>query len=153
MAERGPFHGDPESTLAPVDETLEGGDSGADGETIALDGLRVPRADEFVVGKELGRGGLGRVMSVLDRKLKRTVALKELLQAGGAQSSRFLREATLTARLQHPSIIPIYEAGRWPDGSPFYTMKQVEGRTLAELVGERSGLAERLALLPSVIAC
>ena len=63
-----------------------------------------------------------------------------------------MREALITARLQHPGIVPVHEAGRWPSGDPYYSMKLVSGRTLKELVAERGELAARLALLPHVIA-
>jgi WD40 repeat protein/serine/threonine protein kinase len=111
---------------------------------------RVPR-DAYAVGNQVARGGIGRVMRARDQRLDRPVAIKELLVWNEAQEERFVREALLTARLQHPAIVPVYEAGRWPDGEPFYTMKLVSGRTLSDLIGEKKTLAERLALLPHVI--
>jgi serine/threonine protein kinase len=54
--------------------------------------------------------------------------------------------------LQHPAIVPIYEAGRWPDGALFYSMKRVSGRPLSELIAERRKLDERLDLIPNMIA-
>src|SRR5205085_8491868 len=101
---------------------------------------------------EHARGGLGRVLQVHDRRLGRMVAVKELLDDAGDAERRFLREARLTARLQHPAIVPIYEAGRWSNGKPFYAMKLVSGRALRELIVEKKTLDERLALLPNVIA-
>ena len=59
----------------------------------------------------------------------------------GEHEARFVREALLTARLQHPSIVPVYEAGRWPTGEPFYAMKLVAGRSLAEVIAEAKTLA------------
>ena len=58
----------------------------------------------------------------------------------------------MTARLQHPSIMPVYEAGRWPDGAVFYSMKVVSGRSLQEIVAARKTVEERLALLPNLVA-
>ena len=86
-----------------------------------------------------------------DERLDRPVAIKELLVWDPQQERRFVREALLTARLQHPAIVPIYEAGRWPDGEPFYAMKLVSGRSLAELIGERDTFTARLGLLPHVL--
>jgi soluble lytic murein transglycosylase-like protein len=107
----------------------------------------------YEVIREQGRGGLGRIFAARDLRLDREVAIKELLiDDQGAHARRFVREATLTARLEHPGIVPVHEAGRWPDGKPFYTMKMVSGRSLRELIAERPTLAERLALLPNVIA-
>jgi tetratricopeptide (TPR) repeat protein len=80
------------------------------------------------------------------------VALKQLLDAGPGWLRRFEREAAVTSRLQHPSIVPVYEAGRLPTGEPFYAMKLVSGRTLRDLIDERTAPQERLALLPHALA-
>ena len=58
----------------------------------------------------------------------------------------------ITARLEHPGIVPVHEAGRWPDGTPFYAMKLVQGRPLRELIAACKTLGDRLALIPHVIA-
>src|SRR6185369_2114625 len=101
---------------------------------------------------EHGRGGLGRVSRARDRELGRDVAIKELINGKGPGEVRFLREALITARLEHPGIVPIHEAGRWPDGTPFYSMKLVAGRSLKELIAACSSIDERLRLLDHVIA-
>ena len=108
----------------------------------------------YRVEGEFARGGMGRVLLARDRRLGRTVALKELhADAGPGAAGRFVREALVTARLQHPAIVPVYEAGRWPDGRPFYAMKLVEGRSLDGAAARRRlDLAGRLALLPHLIA-
>jgi WD40 repeat protein len=108
--------------------------------------------DSYVISGEVAQGGIGRILRAHDTRLGRTVAVKELLDRQGAAESRFVSEALVTARLQHPSIVPIYEAGRWPTGEPFYSMKLVSGRSLAELLSEARTLAQRLALLPHVLA-
>ena len=102
--------------------------------------------------EEFARGGLGRVLRATDRSMGRAVAIKELLPGKEFAESRFIREALVTGRLEHPSIVPVYEAGRWPSGEPFYTMKLVSGMPLSVVIGEAKTRAERLALLPSVIA-
>ncbi|MBL8973427.1 MAG: serine/threonine protein kinase, partial [Myxococcales bacterium] len=85
--------------------------------------------------------------------LGRTVALKELLVAGHrTDERRFVREVLLTARLQHPGIVPVYAAGRWPSGEPFYAMKLVSGRSFDRVIAEAVELPARLALLPHVLA-
>ena len=106
----------------------------------------------YRVGRERARGGLGRILEANDRRLDRSIALKELLQPENKSQARFVREALVTARLQHPAIVPIYDVGRWPDGKPFYAMKMVSGRSLSELIRGRPALDERLALIPNVIA-
>ncbi len=112
--------------------------------------LRDP--ERYQIMGEHGRGGLGRVSRAHDRELGRDVAIKELLSRGHAGEVRFLREALITARLEHPGIVPVYEAGRWPDGTPFYAMKLVSGRPLRDLIAERTTVDERLGLLHHVIA-
>jgi WD40 repeat protein len=101
---------------------------------------------------EHGRGGLGRVSRAHDQDLGRDVAIKELIARDPLGEVRFHREALITARLEHPGIVPVYEAGRWPDGTPFYAMKLVAGRPLRQLIVERATVDERIALLHHVIA-
>jgi WD40 repeat protein len=101
---------------------------------------------------EHGRGGLGRVSRAHDVELGRDVAIKELISRGNVSEVRFVREALITARLEHPGIVPVHEAGRWPDGTPFYAMKLVAGRPLRDLIGERNTVDERIGLLHHVIA-
>ena len=110
---------------------------------------RDPRRYEIL--GEHGRGALGRVSRARDREIGRDVAIKELLVRGGPQEERFLREVQITARLEHPGIVPVYEAGRWPDGKPFYTMRSVSGRPLRELIVECE-VEDRIGLLHHVIA-
>jgi eukaryotic-like serine/threonine-protein kinase len=99
-----------------------------------------------------GQGGLGRVLIAYDRDLGRPVAVKELLRSSPRNETRFVREARITARLEHPAIVPVHDAGCWPNGESFYTMKLVAGRPLKELYSERRTLKERLTLLPNVLA-
>jgi WD40 repeat protein len=106
----------------------------------------------YLIIGEHGRGGLGRVSRAHDRDLGRDVAIKELLSRGNVSEVRFLREALITARLEHPGIVPVHEAGRWPDGTPFYAMKLVAGRPLRDLIAERTTVDERIGLLHHVIA-
>ncbi|MCB9761832.1 MAG: protein kinase [Alphaproteobacteria bacterium] len=98
----------------------------------------------------LGRGGMGRVIAALDRRLRREVALKEV--APGSAGARLAREAWVTAQLEHPGIIQVYDAGRGPDGGLFYTMRAIRGRSLAETLREAPDMPARLRLLPHVLA-
>src|SRR4051794_30145717 len=75
---------------------------------------------------EVGHGGIGTVVRAIDTRFDRVVALKELSSRG--EEERFVREAMITARLQHPGIVPVHDVGRWPTGEPFYAMKLVNGR-------------------------
>jgi serine/threonine protein kinase len=100
---------------------------------------------------EHGRGARGCVSRAHDRKLGRDIAIKELISRGALNEARFMREALITARLQHPGIVPVYEAGCWPDGTPFYAMKLVAGRSLRDLLIECKTIDERIPLLHHVI--
>jgi serine/threonine-protein kinase len=92
-------------------------------------------------------GGIGRVWLARDGSLGRDVALKELRPERADQPAvwqRFLKEAQITGQLEHPGIVPIYELGQKPDGrSPFYTMRFVRGRTLAEAASAYHGRRQR----------
>src|SRR5262245_39298880 len=72
-------------------------------------GLPSIARDAYTVGREVAKGGIGRVLLARDQRLDRPVAIKELLIWSQAAEQRFVREALLTARLQHPAIVPIYE--------------------------------------------
>ncbi len=141
-------------------ETIASGDavaptvaSGTAGTVPSDDGPAEVSPEHYRVEGEFARGGMGRVLLARDRRLGRTVAIKELHEgAGPGAAGRFVREALVTARLQHPAIVPVYEAGRWPGGRPFYAMKLVEGRSLDGLLREAGSLSARLALLPHLIA-
>ena len=81
------------------------------------------------------QGGLGEVLAAHQEELDRTVALKRIRpdKLHDTARRRFLREAAITARLQHPGIVPIYGLGQDEDG-PFYTMPFIEGQTLQEAI-------------------
>jgi serine/threonine-protein kinase len=111
-----------------------------------------------------GSGGVGRVWLARDAALDREVALKELRpdRANNPQlASRFVNEARVTGRLEHPGIVPIYELARHPEtGQPFYTMRFIKGRTLTEAVEDyhsrrkagRAGPLDLQALLGAFLA-
>jgi serine/threonine-protein kinase len=97
----------------------------------------VPEVRErYTLSRLHAAGGIGRVWLAHDASLGRDVALKELRPERTAQPAiwaRFLREAQVTGQLEHPGIVPVYELGRGPaDQAPFYTMRFVRGRTLAQ---------------------
>lgn len=100
------------------------------------------------------QGGLGRIRRAFDHRLQRHVAVKELqsFHPGSAAEARFYREVLLTARLEHPAIVPIQDLGNHPAGEPYYCMKLVDGQSLDALVRARPSLSDRLALLPHVMA-
>ena len=114
----------------------------------------------------LGRGGIGAVFLAMDHHVGREVAVKELLEGvqgslGGtpsgsdagtvsAATSRFLREARITGQLQHPNIVPVHEIGQRADGTLYYTMKVVRGKTLRQAMKGCATLKDRLKYLGHV---
>ena len=89
--------------------------------------------DRYTDRGPIAVGGMGEVRRVWDNLLSHTVAMKISLPSIAAHSAlrqRFLDEARLTARLSHPSIIPVHDLGTLSDGRLFFTMAEVEGRTL-----------------------
>jgi len=108
--------------------------------------------DHYLLGAEIARGGMGRIIAARDRRLGRQVAIKELLDGSELMRARFEREVRITARLTHPSSISILEAGVWPDGRLFYVMDLVAGESLDKTIAARKTLVERLGLLANVIA-
>ncbi|MCA8939116.1 MAG: protein kinase, partial [Planctomycetes bacterium] len=125
-------------------------------------------SERYELLQEVGRGGMGKVYLAFDRFLDREVALKQLLakhspahpHTNPADTNmvieRFLREAKVTAQLDHPNIIPIYEIAEREDGEIFYTMKFVRGVSLLsrldaintnEELSDDQKLDERLKLL------
>lgn len=117
---------------------------------VAVDGLPGPTVDREggtrarIGGRYedlglIGVGGMGEVRRVRDEQLGRTLALKVLhapLVHNPSVLQQFLREARATAQLQHPNIVPVHDLGRLPDGRSWFTMKEVHGRTLQEVVTE-----------------
>jgi len=101
---------------------------------------------------EIARGGMGRVVNANDTRLGRIVALKEALALDADSLHRFDRETQITARLEHPSIVPVHDAGKLADGTPFYVMRKIGGRPLEKLVATAGTLNERLALIPHIVA-
>src|SRR5207253_9870298 len=109
----------------------------------------------YKVLSELGRGGMGVVYQARQAKLGRLVALKMILSgahAGEADLARFRTEAEAIARLQHPNIVQIFEAGEH-DGLPYFSLEFCPGGSLDKKLGgtplppkEAATLIETLAL-------
>jgi len=147
--------GEPDPEKPGTLPSTEGSRPGPEAPRPAVDASELQTIDpaHYARRGEYARGGLGRIVDAHDRRLDRPVALKELLLCDGPSlEARFVREALITARLQHPGIVPVYEAGRWPGGEPFYAMKMVSGRSLRDLIDEARTLEQRLALVPNVLA-
>ena len=92
--------------------------------------------------RELGRGSWGVVYLAVDPELKRQVAIKTLhipLSEKGDRQRRLIQERKIVGRLQHPNIIPVYEAGEC-NGRPYLVFEYAEGRSLRELINSEGPL-------------
>jgi serine/threonine-protein kinase len=89
-------------------------------------------ATRYERGGVLGQGGMGEVRVCHDHRVGRDVALKVVRpgKASDELTARFVREARVQGQLEHPAIVPVYDMGVAPDGSPYFTMKRVRGHTL-----------------------
>ena len=103
----------------------------------------------FHTGRLLGAGGIGRVVAVTDRNLEREIAVKTLLPGQGddAAVAALITEARITARLEHPGIVPVHDLAFSPDGQIYYAMRRIQGRSLGALVAEAQRSGERPAAL------
>ncbi|MEM9070419.1 MAG: serine/threonine-protein kinase [Myxococcota bacterium] len=89
------------------------------------------RVDRYVIEAELGSGAFGAVYRARHELLQRVVALKVLHANRGLDRDRFLQEATALARLQHPNIVEVHDAGVTPEGKAFLALEMLEGETLS----------------------
>jgi non-specific serine/threonine protein kinase/serine/threonine-protein kinase len=95
------------------------------------------RRGRFSIVKPHAQGGLGQVSIARDEKLRRQVALKEIRADRAGDPSlrqRFITEAEITGQLEHPGIVPIYALDEDADGQPYYAMRFIQGRTLADAI-------------------
>ena len=99
-------------------------------------------SDPLIELDEVGRGGMGRVLSVMDPDLRRRLAMKVMdsphddthEETRHRRTGRFLEEAQVTAQLDHPGIAPVHQLGINEEGDLFFTMKFVRGRTLKDIL-------------------
>jgi serine/threonine protein kinase/formylglycine-generating enzyme required for sulfatase activity len=129
-----------EATLSHFDNKLKW-NGAASPETTAPISLGRPTSTggRFRVVRLYARGGLGEVYVAIDSELKREVALKQI-QEGYADDprsrQRFLLEAEVTGRLEHPGIVPIYGLGFHDQGRPYYAMRLIRGESLKQAIAE-----------------
>ncbi len=130
----------PRSGPSPSAETT-GDYHDTDPETTAPPAGFPPHAGQCRLVGEIGRGGMGVVLRGRDPFFDRALAVKVLLARPADHpdlARRFLAEARLTGRLQHPGVPPVHEQGSLDDGRPYFTMKLIEGRTLDAHLKDRA---------------
>ena len=96
-----------------------------------------PKVSRFGVVRPLAKGGMGQVSVAVDRELDRQVVLKEIqprYARDPSVASRFLLEAQVTGRLEHPGVVPVYGLNQHPDGTPYYAMRFITGDSLQDAI-------------------
>jgi serine/threonine-protein kinase len=156
------FHAQP--TVGPIDHTvhlrplsvaerrtvMHAGEAPADVDAGMAAAIGVAGAGgRYRLVREVGRGGMGVVYEALDLQLERSVAIKSLKVRGDrpSQLKRFLREARIASRLNHPGIMAIHEFGQTDDGRAFMVMRLLRGQTLRQILDARAGAADDLPRL------
>jgi serine/threonine protein kinase/Leucine-rich repeat (LRR) protein len=106
----------------------------------------------YTLESVVATGGMGAVLKAQDNNLARTVALKVMLNSAEATDQAvysFVAEAQITGQLEHPNIVPLHDIGVAADGTIYYTMKLIEGRTLRDILKDiRDGNAETIQRFP-----
>ncbi len=125
-------------TKTPQGETAPGGDSRS---VVAGEGSASHR---YVLIEKLGHGAMGVVWKAQDQQLNRIVALKQILHGEDEPEvvERFIREARLASRLNHPNIASVFDAGML-DGHPYFTMELIEGESLDRVIAAQRAFNKR----------
>ena len=128
-------------TVELTANTIKPASAGRSGEIAAS-----PRAIAYQLDTMLGKGGMGEVWGAKDDRLGREVAIKRMRTTAPTKMelARFLREAKIQARLDHPAIVPVYELGTDGEGFPYFTMKKLAGTTLADVLKEGKATQQKL---------
>ncbi|MDQ3296446.1 MAG: protein kinase, partial [Myxococcota bacterium] len=117
--------------------------------TPASANVELSQGSRYTEQSVLGVGGMGKVVLARDARIGREVALKVLhaeRELAEEERERFLREAQVQGQLEHPSIVPVYDIDRRLDGTTFFTMRRVLGRTLGAILDDlRLGNPEAVA--------
>lgn len=131
--------------LTEFSDTAEGGQDSPAAQ------LSTTPGEKYQIAEELGTGAMKLVRRTLDKNAARDVALAVLLDATARPKkiSRFVREARITAALEHPNIVPIYDIGVNEEGKPYFTMKLLGGETLHSILQKlNEGNAEYRKMYP-----
>ncbi len=130
---------------------------GADGPTLIPAGAAASAMfslppSGYALGNAIGRGGMGEVFAAKDLRIGREVAVKRMTaeRPSSEQTVRFLREARIQARLDHPSIVPVHELGIDDQGRLYFTMKRLAGKTLGHHLSDKMPQSRALRVLVDV---
>jgi serine/threonine-protein kinase len=113
----------------------------------------IVNGERYELGPTIGKGGMGEVVAAHDAQIGRDVAIKRLLAPRPtlAQLSRFLREARIQGRLEHPAIPPVHELGEDDHGRPYFVMKRLAGVTLDKVLRDPKTPHTRQSLLRAFV--
>ncbi len=99
--------------------------------------LTVKPKSKYKFHRSIGRGGMKQIIEAIDTDTSRHIAVAELIDTSKQEMhARFIREAKITANLEHPNIVPIHDIGVNEDGVPYFTMKFLKGETLASILSK-----------------
>ena len=121
-------------SIALIEDLKHGDKPSSSSESVATHKLSIDRLDDYLIVREIGRGGMGVVLEATDRSLHRQVAIKVLphdLVNDSRGLDRFRREAKAAARLRHPNIVPVFGVGE-ASGYHYYVMDFIEGVNLRQ---------------------
>ena len=119
---------------------------------VSYDATDQSTTSDYVVEREIGRGGMGVVFEAQQYSVGRRIAIKMLppeMMQNPKEREKFLSEAVVMADLDHPNIVPFYDLGQCQTGNLFYTMKRVKGVSWDDTIGDRT-LQENLSILMSL---
>ena len=93
-------------------------------------------AGRYRLARLIGKGGMGEVLAARDEQVGRDVAIKRMRASAPSERAvqRFVREASIQGRLEHPAIVPVHEIGHDSEGLPFFVMKKLTGTTLGKIL-------------------
>ncbi|HEX5063680.1 MAG TPA: serine/threonine-protein kinase [Kofleriaceae bacterium] len=105
--------------------------------------------DRYLLGETIAWGGMGEVITAFDADIGRDVAIKRMRAPHPTPRAlaRFLREARIQGRLDHPAIVPVHELAYDDDGRPFFVMKKLSGTTLLDILTKEPARFSRHQLL------
>lgn len=108
----------------------------------------------YSLGKELAKGGVGVINQAFEKRLRRHLVVKRLIdqeQASRYVLEKFIEEAQITAQLEHPNIVPVHDMGTTSDGEVYFSMKYVGGESLKDVIKKlRKGDAATLDAFPRI---
>ena len=130
---------------AGLDDTVAAPASSDTLPTAGMPGTEPPAASDaagevlstrYRLGAVIGRGGMGEIVSARDEQIGRSVAIKRMraVDPPADAVARFMREAQIQGRLEHPAVVPVHELWHDAEGRPFFAMKQLAGTTLADVL-------------------